>query len=409
MNCHRRQFLTGSVAALLAARAPAAPRSNARAITSGPDCHFFGYYDKCPWDATGRYLLAMRIGFCNRQPRPGEALTLGRIDLKDANRFLPFAKTTAWCWQQGTMLQWLGSAPARVVVYNAVQDRNYVGVVHDLASDKQRLLPRPLYAVSSDGKQAVSLPFDRLHRLRPGYGYCALPEKSPDDSAPKNDGVWHLDVESGQTRLLVPLAQLAKHKPDATFSGAQHWVNHLQFNPSGTRILFLHRWRVFEKSWKTRLYTCKPDGSELTLVLDTGMVSHFDWRDDATILAWAQLPSGAKRFALFDAAGVKKPQVIGNDVLTEDGHCSYSPDRRWILNDTYPDAKRLQHLMLFRVKDGRRIDLQAFYLTRDLSGPVRCDLHPRWNREGTQVCLDSAHIGDKRQLYVLDVSEIVKG
>jgi hypothetical protein len=27
-----------------------------RAVTSGPWHHSFGYYDKTPWDSTGRYL-----------------------------------------------------------------------------------------------------------------------------------------------------------------------------------------------------------------------------------------------------------------------------------------------------------------------------------------------------------------
>lgn len=33
---------------------------------------------------------------------------------------------------------------------------------------------------------------------------------------------------------------------------------------------------------------------------------------------------------------------------------------------------------------------------------IRCDLHPRWNREGTQVCMDSVHNGE-RQMYFVDV------
>ena len=36
---------------------------------------------------------------------------------------------------------------------------------------------------------------------------------------------------------------------------------------------------------------------------------------------------------------------------------------------------------------------------------IRCDPHPRWNRQGTQVCFDSLHEGH-RQVYVMDVSEV---
>jgi hypothetical protein len=37
----------------------------------------------------------------------------------------------------------------------------------------------------------------------------------------------------------------------------------------------------------------------------------------------------------------------------------------------------------------------------------RCDLHPRWNRDGTQVCFDSAHEGE-RQVYAIDVRDAVR-
>ena len=410
MAWYRRQFLhtLGAVALsprLFGQEAPV--KLPARAVTRGPKHHFFGYYDKCPWDKSGRYLLAMEIDFCDRQPKPGEALTLGMVDLKDGDRYIPFDTTTAWAWQQGTMLQWLGSAPDREVAYNAVADKQYVSVIRDVHANTTRTLPRPIYALSTDGKQAVSLPFDRLHRLRPGYGYCALPEQSPDNPAPQKDGIWWMDVASGKNNLAVPIARLAATKPDARFSGAHHWVNHLQFNPSGTRFLFLHRWRVFEKPWMTRLYTCKPDGSDLRLTWDTGMVSHFDWRDDDTILAWVRTKDQGNKFVLIDVNG-GEAKVLGGDVLIQDGHCSYSPDRKWILNDTYPDRQRLQWLMLFHPKTGRRYDLNQFHLPPKLTGPFRCDLHPRWNRDGTQVCIDSGH-EETRQMYVVDVSEIVAG
>lgn len=405
----RRVFLQSTAMSAIASQLAFADVSNpvpARAVTKGPKHHFFGYYDKCPWDKTGRYLLSMEIGFNDRQPKPGEDLTVGMVDLKDQDRFIELDRTTAWCWQQGTMLQWIGSAPDKEVVYNGVKDKEYVAIVRDVHTGKTRTLPKPIYALSTDGRQAVTLPFDRLHRLRPGYGYCALPEQYASDAAPEKYGISWMDMTTGKNELVVPIAKLAANKPDDRFLNAHHWVNHLQFNPSGTRFLFLHRWRLLEKPWFTRLYTCKPDGTDLRLISDTGMVSHFDWRDEDTILAWARTKANGDRFYLFDING-GEPKLVGDSILTRDGHCSYSPDRKWILNDTYPDAKRLQTLMLFNPKTNRRIDLNQFHLPTKLAGPFRCDLHPRWNRDGTQVCIDSGH-EETRQVYVLDVSEFVK-
>src|SRR5687768_4249015 len=125
-------------------------QSPATPVTSGPKHHFFGYYDVTPWDSTGRYLLAGEIDFIDRQPKPGEALTVGMVDLKDNNRYLPFDTTTAWCWQMGARLQWLGSAPDREVVYNTVERGRYVAVIRDVRTGKTRSLPRPIYALSRD-------------------------------------------------------------------------------------------------------------------------------------------------------------------------------------------------------------------------------------------------------------------
>jgi hypothetical protein len=381
------------------------------AVTRGPKHHFFGYYDKCPWDKTGRYLLANEIDFADRQPKEGEALTVGMVDLEKNNRYIPFDTTLAWCWQQGTMLQWLGSAPDRQVVYNSVdtKEKRYVATIRDVHSGKTRTLPRPVYALSPDGHLAVSLAFDRLHRLRPGYGYLALPEHATDDPAPKDDGLWLLDVARGDSKLLVPFAQAAELEPVEIFRSAHHWFNHALFSPNGKRVVFLHRWRnpETERRHLTRMLVFDLAKGELKLVVDTGMVSHFDWRDDDTLLAWARNKDKKDRFYLIDV-GTRRMTVVGDGVLDQDGHCSYSPDRRWVLNDTYPDKeRRMQTLMLFRPKDSKRIDVGKYHLPLRYQGEYRCDLHPRFNRDGTQVCFDSGH-EETRQIYVVDVSQLVQ-
>lgn len=380
-----------------------------RAVTTDPKAHFFGYYDKCPWDATGRFLLGMEIDYCDRQPEPGENLTVGMIDLEDGDRFIPIDETAAWSWQQGTMLQWLGSAPDREIIYNSVEDDRYVSIIRNVQSGERRTLPRPIYAVNDSGTTAVSLDFDRLHRLRPGYGYHTLPEKYPDDPAPDSAGIYAMDLTSGENELIIPISWAAQNEPDERFTDdVHHWFNHLQFNPSGSFFIFLHRWGIPGTRWGTRMYVARPDGSDIRLIQDTGMLSHFDWRDDRTILAWSTTEEQGNAFFLFDIEdGSITP--MGTDVLPKDGHCSYSPDRQWVLNDTYPDADRNQTLMLYRPEDNLRVEVGKFYLPPELTGPFRCDLHPRWNRDGTQVCIDSAHVDDQRQLYVIDVEAITRG
>jgi hypothetical protein len=409
----RREFaaaaagLVGPAAAGRQPRPEAATPVPARAVTRGPNHHFFGYYDKTPWDRTGRYLLVNQVAFAGRQPATDDPLTVGTVDLRDGDRFTPLARTVAWGWQQGTMLQWLGTPGGTEVVFNSLTDGRPSATVLDTATGRTRTLPLPVYAVRPSGTEAVTLDFARLHRLRPGYGYASYPERFADDPAPDQLGVWRMDLGTGRHDLVVTLRQLAALRPDDRFAGAHHWVNHLQYSPGGTRFAFLHRWKKpADRTWQTRLFAAAADGTGLRLVHDVGMVSHYDWRDETTILAWARTADRGNRFYLLDAAGGQPPAAVFPDV-TQDGHCSYSPDRAWVLNDTYPDAGRNQHLMLLKAATGRRYPLNAFHSPPRFTGPVRCDLHPRWDRTGTKVCVDGCH-GPERQVYVLDVAEVVR-
>jgi hypothetical protein len=161
--------------------------SPARAVTKGPKYHWFGYYDKCPWSADGKYMLAMEVDFMDRPPTGDDSIRVGMVDLEagDGQFHSRFDETRAWCWQQGTMLQWLGSDPNRLVIYNSVEDGRYVSIIRDVHSGETRVIPRPVYAVSPDGTQAVGLNFARVGRTRPGYGYYPLPDPDRGEDAPR--------------------------------------------------------------------------------------------------------------------------------------------------------------------------------------------------------------------------------
>jgi hypothetical protein len=242
--------------------------------------------------------------------------------------------------------------------------------------------------------------------MRPGYGYVGAVDPGQDEGAPAGDGVFRMDLAGGDAELVLSLAGLAAMRPKPSMVGAKHWVNHVQINTEGSRFACLHRWRVPDGrgKWRTRLVTAGLDGSDPFILLDDDMVSHYDWRDGEGLLAWANVDGVGMRYWLCRDRSPER-EVVGEGVLTCDGHCSYSPDRRWVLTDTYPDSDGKRTLLLFRPDDGVRVDLGRFH-AGGLKGPVRCDLHPRWGRDGRSVCFDSVHVGT-RQMYVMDVSEVV--
>ncbi len=372
-------------------------------ITQPPGDHWFGYYDKTPWSNDGDKVLTMRTTFRNRQPTPNDAIDLGVLIPSESFRFERFASTTAWCWQQGTMLQWI---PKRedTVVYNDRRNNQFVSVVRDLQRRHETTLDRALYALDPEGRYAVGLNFSRLASHRPGYGYEGVPDPYATNPSPAEDGLWKIDLDSGKSTLLLSLAAVVSLEPDPAMANHMHWLNHAQINTSGTRIACLHRWQPEHGPRQTRLLTVGHDGSSPRIVWSARHVSHYDWRNEDEILVWGGQASAPNSFWRISDAG-RTARPFAPNLLREDGHCSFSPDRRWLVTDTYPNQARLRILKLVRVADEACIDIGAFYAPPELDGPTRVDLHPRWNREGTQLCIDSAHEGT-RQMYVADVEPV---
>ncbi len=378
-------------------------REVVRPVTFGPKHHFFGYYDKCPWNASGRLLLAHEVGFNDRPPSVNDSATVGIVRLDHDRRFEPLATTFAWNWQQGSMLQWHPADPERLFVHNERRGNRPISVVRNCDGAELRAYDLPIYALTPNGRHALSLNFARLHTHRPGYGYAGLADAWSEENHSRDDGIRLMDLASGTSTLIVSLDQLAHFNPTDDMVGVPHWVNHIQVSPDGQRFAFFHLWRSGAKSWRVRLFIVNLDGSELTCVIDAGTISHYDWLDGERMLVWANIPPIGSRFFVCDRATGTRT-VVGEAVLTEDGHCSYSPDRRWILNDTYPDQYDIRTLMLFRPQGGKRRDIARLHSPKARWwGETRCDLHPRWNRDGTQVCIDSVHSGE-RQMYIADVS-----
>ena len=375
-------------------------------ITREPLHHFFGYYDKCPWSGSEKYMLVLEVDFMDRPPSPNDIVKIGLIDLRDY-RLNIIGTSKAWNWQQGCMAQWLPPKLDERIVYNDRLGNRFVSIILDIEKNERRILPLPIYCVSHDGRYGLSLNFARLDHTRPGYGYKGVPDPYRNVPAPKEDGIFLMDLDSGEYELIISLAEIASYRHTSSMDNAIHWFNHLLFNPSDSRFVFLHRWSRSRggEHWYTRMFTSDRDGSEIYCVTDHEYVSHFDWRDSDHILAWARRYGLGDHYYLFKDRE-DEVEIVGKGVLTENGHCSYSPDRKWILTDTYPDERGFQKIILYNVEKNFRIDLGEFYSLPNLRGEIRCDLHPRWSRDGRKICFDSTHEGS-RQMYVINIEKIL--
>ena len=89
--------------------------------------------------------------------------------------------------------------------------------------------------------------------------------------------------------------------------------------------------------------------------------------------------------------------------LPSDGHCSFSPNRKLLLTDSYPGDDHLRELLVYDAQKDARYSLGKFYAP-PIPGPTRCDLHPRWSQDGRRISFDSFH-EKYRGTYVIDLPE----
>lgn len=430
----RRSFCLSSLASLIASSLGRSTKAQStekmppiRAITRGPKFHWRGYYDKELFDLSDRYVLANEVDFEGRTPEPEDSIRLGMVDLDEQDQWIELGTTSTWNWQQGCMLQWLpGATDAndQEVLWNDRVDGRFVAKIFSLRTKTDRVLPLPIYCVSPDGSWGLSVDFRRLNDCRPGYGYAGIEDPYQDEKAPRETGIWKVDLQSGEYHLLVSYQQIAEqpYQSDVKLQfdpkKSKHWFNHLLIAPDGKRFLFLHRWRetptaadrltISRTGFSTRMWTMDADGSNGYVVDPYGKTSHFVWRDGSSICAWAWHPSHRDRFYLYHDR-TSKVEAVGPDQMTTNGHNTYVPrtDNDWILNDTYPDQGRIQHPYLYQVSTNRKVPIAHLLSPDRYTGEWRCDNHPSTSRSGRMVVVDSTHQGKGRQVYMIDISKIL--
>lgn len=383
-----------------------------RCLTSGPKHHWYGYYDKLQFDPTNTLVLSNEVDFEHRSPTADDMIRVGMIDTANGDQWTELGSSAAWGWQQGCMLQWRPKSSSEVL-WNDRRDGRFVCHVKDVKSGSRRTLTRPIYAVSPTGETAITADFARIDTMRPGYGYEGIEDPFAAERMPEGSGIWNVPLDGTDPTLIVSIADVAKIPHQGkVLSDKWHYFNHLLFNTDGTRFIFLHRWKddPNNRRFYTRMFTANADGSDLYLLDPSGKTSHFIWRDPDHICAWTQPVGKPAKFYLFEDQ-TDNVAVVGPDVMVRNGHNTYVPgtNGEWILNDTYPQGELRQQVpYLYHVPSGKRFDLGRFHLPAKYTGEWRCDLHPRSSNDCGLVTIDSPHGGAGRQVWLLDVSEILK-
>ena len=396
--------------------------------------YFFGYYDKSPFDIFSNKLLAQKASFIDREPTSDDQLEIGYFEWKSGGNFIYLTSTKAWNWQQGCMLQWLGPDFNTKTIYNDKVDGRFVSIVMDINTKEKKILPMAVYSMHPEGGAALCIDNERHYWFREGYNYPGiqnLSKKLPLDMA---DGIWLLNINKKNSEKIIHMADLLETYPLTNMHEATHYLEHLMFNPCGTRFSFLHRWKTLDGTIYGRLYTADINGDNVYLLNDSGRVTHSCWVNDSDLIAWSGLENPINRlrkykkftkyflkpllplYHRFIKQGSKISKAVTGDsyvrfvdrtnvrerlyseLLTEDGHPSFSATNKvQMISDTYEDINHKRHLFLFNIDTGNKVDIASLNSScASDKTTYRCDLHPKWSFDGKFISVDTTNEGGRQ-------------
>jgi hypothetical protein len=362
---------------------------------------FFGYYDKSPLSGDGWLLCHASRGPSHKPPVPGLTAEVHVYDFSERPLRRPAMSctTSAFNWQQGARAHWLDGRHFIFNDFNA-RARRYEARVVSAASRSE--IARYVLPVQDSWRTEyfLSIDYRRLQSLRPDYGYCNLPPLDDDAlSRLDDDGIWRVDLSDGRQRLLYSLRQVCEADPEDDFAGAVHKVNHVMISPDGRRFIFLHRRFVGRRKFD-RLMLGDAEGARLRVLCATGMVSHCFWIDGNSLLCYLRGPAGRDGYHVVDCdSGSIRSWFNGRLDTLGDGHPHVCGD--WFVTDSYPDKRRMQHLVKANLRTGAVLQLGEFLHGFRYSGVARCDLHPRLSPDGRWAFFDSVRSG-RRRLNFMD-------
>lgn len=367
--------------------------------------YYYGYYDNYALSTDDTRHLCNRVRFMDRLPTADDINELGSINLA-TGVFTTLGETSTWNFQQGSMLEWNPANPDEVL-YNIWHAGGYHCAAQNTLTGEHRVIGPAIADVSPDGRYGLAVNFSRIHDFRPGYGYCQLHDPWFDVPMPVDDGVTLVDMSTGVNRLLFSYRQLGDiFNTRADLADRKIVVNHITFNRSSDRFLFLLRYFPSPgKPWGTALGTSDLMGNIFKLSEYT-YASHYCWKDSTRLLIHADC--GEDRW-LYELTDLSREYIIHDRAFfTGDIHCSYSPDERYILGDGYPDGNGYRSLVLYNIAEQRGMLLGKVYSPSPAVEDIRCDLHARWNRAGTCISFDSMHEG-YRGVYLMNLSDVLGG
>lgn len=408
-------------------------------FTTPQDQNFkFGYYNFCPLDKSGTKLLAHKIGFNYREPTSNDVVEIGYFSIKE-NKWYKLTETKAFNWQQGSMLQWLGPDFSRKIIFNDYHEGKYLSKIFDIQTKKIKIIPFPIYAVDKEAKFALALDFERLFWTR-GYSYYNIKNNELNRKIYKDESIYKINLEEGDITKIITISDIISLTKNVLNDSDSHWFEHIQLNPNSNRFSFYYRYGTGD-SFQTKIFTSDINGKNIWQhpSKSDSLYSHLGWRSETEYVLFTYPRSNigklydkrikSNKLSLFYslyklflrplipqklktiAEGNKMYQLtedkksilknLDSDLLSKDGHPSFTKNGRFMLSDTYSDKDSFRHLYIHDMNNNKIIKLAKFNSVAN-NCDWRTDLHPRFSMDEKKIIIDSNHNG-KTQMLVLTI------
>lgn len=351
---------------------------------SNPGCHtYFGYYDVSPFQKE-------KIIYLEREKNSQVCRIVLNDVLNTSKQYI--ADTRAWNWQQGARLRWFPQCED-VISFNDFINGRYINRIINIKTKEEKQIDWPIYDIDSTGKLGITLNFERLGVMRPGYGYTY---ESYIVGDLWDDGISIIDIEKNQLVRTITYKELSDSIKKADDINC-FYINHLSFSPDGTRFLFF--WIDEQDGYHQASLGVYDIPKDKVIPLETEKkASHYVWDGNDEIICTILDNIHYARYYRYNIVKHSK-KLICNNSLPFDGHPTIY-EKGFLLTDTYPDTRGFQHIYIVNENDDSRQEIMKIYTVPVVEAEFYTDLHPRLSYDKRFVSFDSNHDGFRKMMIL---------
>ena len=339
----------------------------------------------------------------------------------------PLDTSRAWNTQQGTMFYWNPEAPATQFFFNDRDEES--GKIFTVLFDVDRMerireyryddTPIANAGVCPQGGFFYALNYGRMARLRPVTGYQGAFDWTVNDAHPSKDGLWKVDIETGEKELLVSFAAIASVMAsengiddNTILAGSHVYINHALSNRQCSKVYFFGRGAYQDGPnplvSKPELAIDKPfvvntDGTGLKRVEHIG--GHPEWSmDDSTLFGRTEnMPSMKNQIVTYNVETDSITGALGSYFRKTSGDLTLSESGEMFANG-WEEGDNLVYAVV-RLDDGANGIAPLIHRGNvHTSGDLRIDAAPRWNRRGDKLLVPGwSSSNNKRSLNIISV------